>query len=132
MSLRRRLKMPFNWNLKKIKTQKWPTPPHPTLDILTECWPNVLALVKVSKNTQMHFQYHTESISQHVDHFKPIKNFLKKNVAHHHPFHLGFTMSLFPIVLMHSQFLSVLYQPVKVFIGSFSFWFFSPLLLTVT
>ena len=46
----------------------------------TPCWPrpHVLTFVKVSKNTQMNFPYHTESISQHVDHFKPINLFLKK------------------------------------------------------
>ena len=47
----------------------------PTLDILPGYWPHVLTLVKVSKNTQMN--YHTESVSQHVDHFKLIKNFGK-------------------------------------------------------
>ena len=30
------------------------------------------------KNTDMNFTYHTEFVSQHVDHFKPIKFFLKK------------------------------------------------------
>ena len=30
------------------------------------------------KNTRMNFPYHTEIVSQHVDHLKPIKNFLKK------------------------------------------------------
>ena len=51
----------------------------PTLDILAGCWPrpHVLTFVKVSKNTQMNFPYHTESISQHVHHFKPIKIFGK-------------------------------------------------------
>ena len=48
----------------------------PTLDILPWCWPrpHVLTFVKISKNTQMNFPYHTESISQHVHHFKPIVN----------------------------------------------------------
>ena len=30
------------------------------------------------KNTDMNFTYHTEFVSQHVDHFKPIKKILKK------------------------------------------------------
>ena len=54
----------------------------PTLDILPGCWPrpHVLTFVKVSKNTQMNFPYHTESVSQHVHHFKPIKQF-EKNIG---------------------------------------------------
>ena len=39
--------------------------------------PPPLTSYQVSKNNQMDFPYHTESVSQHVDHFKP-KNFLKK------------------------------------------------------
>ena len=56
--------------------------PPPTLDILPGCWPrpHVLTFVKISKNTQMNFPYHTESISQHVHHFKPIKFFLEKKL----------------------------------------------------
>ena len=52
----------------------------PTLDILPGCWPgpHVLTFVKVSKNTQMNFPYHTEFISQHIHHFKPINFLLKK------------------------------------------------------
>ena len=68
------------WN-KAIKffSPLWPLPPL-TLDILPRCWPrpHVLTFVKVSKNTQMNFPYHTESISQHVHHFKPIKKLGKK------------------------------------------------------
>ena len=30
------------------------------------------------KNTDMNFTYHTEFVSQHVDHFKTIKDFEKK------------------------------------------------------
>ena len=67
------------WNMKKTKDIKM-TSPHSTLDILPGCWPrpHVLTFVKVSKNTQMNFPYHTESILQHVHHFKPIKFFWKK------------------------------------------------------
>ena len=51
--------------------------PPPTLDILPGCRPrpHVLTFVKISKNTQMNFSYHTESVSQQ---FKPIKKDLKK------------------------------------------------------
>ena len=53
----------------------------PTLDILPGCSlrPHVLTLVKVSKNSQMNFPYHTESISQHVNHFKPIEFFFENS-----------------------------------------------------
>ena len=50
----------------------------PTLDVIPGCWPHICNFVKVSKNTQMNFPYLTEYISQHVNHFKPIKNFWKK------------------------------------------------------
>ena len=46
------------------------------------CWPNVFTLV----NTQMNFPYQTESFSRHVDHFKPIKNFLKKMLGKNYLF----------------------------------------------
>ena len=73
------------WNMKKTKDiKKWPPP---TLDILPGCWPHVLTLVKVSKNTQMNFPYHTVSASQHVHHFKPIKKIWKKcwKIINHFP-----------------------------------------------
>ena len=53
------------------------TPSTPTLDNLLGWLPHVLALVKMQKNTHMNFPCHTESVSQHVDHFKPV-NFLKR------------------------------------------------------
>ena len=65
--------------LKLEKNQRHKNDPTLTLDILPGCWPHVLTLVKVSKTTQMNFPYHTESISQHVHHFKPIKKIWKKN-----------------------------------------------------
>ena len=37
-------------------------------------------LIEGVKNTHMNFPYHTESVSQHVDHFKQQKK-LNKNVA---------------------------------------------------
>ena len=46
--------------------------PPPTM--LTTC-----SHLKVSKNTQMNMQYYTESVLQHVDHFKQ-KTMFKKNV----------------------------------------------------
>ena len=60
---------------KKVKTKIDPPSMPP---ILPECRPHVLTLVKVSKNTQMNFPYHTESVSQHVDHFKQFFFFFEK------------------------------------------------------
>ena len=47
----------------------------PTLDILPGCWPrpHVLTFVKVSKNTQINFPFHTESISQHVHQLRSLR-----------------------------------------------------------
>ena len=71
---------------KDIKMTPLPPTPQPPLTMsswhptwmLTRPRPHVLTLVKVSKNTQMNFPYHTESTSQHVHHFKPIEFFWKK------------------------------------------------------
>ena len=47
-----------------------PLPPL-TPYILPGCYPHINTLVKVSKNAQMNFPYHTEFVSQHVNHFQP-------------------------------------------------------------